>query len=86
MDEKKFEILIKNMEIIIKLLGANMIKDKDYRDQVMLLHNVGLDIQSIAALTGKTKNNVNVTLHLIKKGKKTEKRMVKLHFFSSYQK
>lgn len=74
MNNSQFEILIRDMEIIIKLLGADMIKGKEYRDQVMLLHNAGIDIQSIADLTGKTKNNVTVTLHLIKKGKKNEKK------------
>lgn len=74
MNDRQFEIMIKDMEIIIKLLGVSMIKGKEYRDQVILLNNAGLDIQSIADLTGKTKNNVAVTLHLIKRGKKKEKK------------
>lgn len=68
-------MMIKNkLEIITKLLGAQLIAGKDYREQVQLLTAVGVSIKEIAELTGKTENNVTVTLHLIKKAIARRKR------------
>ena len=47
---------------VIKLLAIQSIGDKDYRDQVTLLDSMGLQAKDIAELTGKTTNNVKVTL------------------------
>ncbi len=71
MDEKQFASIDKKLSTLIKLLGAQLIQDKDYRDQVEFLYKAGLPYKEIAALTGKTENNVKVTLHLIKKTKKS---------------
>jgi len=66
--------LIKNMndklDTIIKLLAVQIISGKEYREQVTLLDSIGLQPKVIAELTGKTANNVKVTLHLIRKSKK----------------
>jgi DNA-directed RNA polymerase specialized sigma24 family protein len=70
MDEKQFAVIDAKLNTIIRLFSAQLIKDKDYRDQVEFLYNAGLPYKDIAALTGKTENNVKVTLHLIKKAKK----------------
>jgi len=70
MNESQFEEIIKKLNLLIKLLATDIIQDKDYREQVMLLHNIGLQPKEIAEITGKSTNNVNVTLHLIKKSKK----------------
>lgn len=70
MDDKQFLILTKNLEVITKLLGVQIIKDMEFREQVRLLSSVGMRFKEIAELTGKTENNVKVTLHLIKKAKK----------------
>lgn len=70
MDDKQFEIINGKLSIIIRLFSAQLIQDKDYREQVEFLNNAGLPYKDIAALTGKTENNVKVTLHLIKKAKK----------------
>lgn len=70
MDDKQFLILTKNLEVITKLLGTQIIKDMEFREQVLLLSSVGMRFKEIAELTGKTENNVKVTLHLIKKAKK----------------
>jgi len=69
-DEKQFEAINAKLSIIIKLLSTQMIRDADYRNQVNLLHTAGLSNKDIATLTGKTENNVKVTLHFIKKSKR----------------
>lgn len=74
MDEKQFFTIDEKLGIIIKLLAIQMIKDKDFREQVMLLSSIGMPYKEIAELTGKTENNVKVTLHLIKKAKKERSR------------
>lgn len=71
MDEKQFAIIDKKLSTLIKLLSAQLIQGKDYRDQVEFLYKAGLPYKDIAALIGKTENNVKVTLHLIKKTKKS---------------
>ncbi len=73
MEEKYLADIDNKLNIIIKLLSANLIKDKDYREQVKFLYDAGLPHKDIAMLTGKTENNVTVTLHLIKKAKKKNK-------------
>ena len=73
MDLKQFERLKDDLNIIKKLIAIKIIEDKEYRDQVTLLHMAGLRIKEIAEITGKTENNVTVTLHLIKKSKKKTK-------------
>ncbi len=70
MDEKQYSSLSKKLETIIKLLGAQLIIGKENREQVQFLYNAGLSYKDIAGLTGKTENNVKVTLHLIKKSQK----------------
>lgn len=58
------------LDTVIKLLAIQSIGDKGYREQVKLLDSIGLQAKDIAELTGKTANNVKVTLHLIRKSKK----------------
>lgn len=70
MDDKQFSTINKNLGLIIKLLGAQMIEGKNDREQVQLLSKVGLSTKEISELTGKTENNIRVTLHLIKKTRK----------------
>ena len=74
MDEKQFTSINDKLHIIVKLLSTQLIRDKDYREQVKILYNAGLSYKDIAALTGKTENNITVTLHLIKKSKKESKK------------
>lgn len=70
MDDKQFATINRSLGLIIKLLGTRMIEDKKDREQVQLLSKVGLSTKEIAELTGKTENNIRVTLHLMKKPKK----------------
>ncbi len=52
------------------LLSVLLIEGKITRDKVKILYSAGLSYGEIAQLTGKTENNVKVTIHLIKKSKK----------------
>lgn len=70
MDDKHFASLSNKLDIIIRLISAQLIRDKDYREQVEFLYKSGLPYKDIAGLTGKSENNIKVTLHLIKKAKK----------------
>lgn len=72
MDKDQFNSVDKKLDLVVNLLAAQMIQGKDYRQQLEILDAVGMKTKVIALLTGKTENNVKVTLHLIKKkhGKK----------------
>ncbi len=70
MDDNQFKEINKKLDILVKLMGASVIGGMEYREQLEILHKVGLGPQEISELTGKTRNNVEVTLHLIKKSKK----------------
>jgi|GEM_PF-1839484 len=70
MTDIQYAEILDRLDVIAKLLAARLIENKEYRDQVYLLSSIGLRPKFIAALTGKTVNNVNVTLHLMKKKKR----------------
>lgn len=70
MTDIQYNEILNKLDIISKLLATQLIQNKEYRDQVYLLNSIGFQPKFIAALTGKTANNVNVTLHLIKKQKR----------------
>jgi DNA-directed RNA polymerase specialized sigma24 family protein len=74
LNDKQFSEINKKLSLIIKLLATEAIKDKDYRKQVELLSVANLPMKDIADLTGKSVNNVKVTLHHIRKLKKAQKR------------
>lgn len=64
MDEKK---LFEKLDVIIKLLAANVIEGKNLKEQVKLLSEVGLQPAEIAEITGKTANLIRVTKTGLKK-------------------
>lgn len=70
-DENK--IMNEKMDILIKLTAANVIQNKDFKEQVRLLSSVGLQPKEIADILGKTPNNVRVTLSFIRKEKNKKK-------------
>lgn len=67
------EKLLERVDILIKLTAANVIQDKEFREQVKLLNSVGLRPKEIAGILRKTPNNINVTLSLLKKQKARSK-------------
>jgi DNA-directed RNA polymerase specialized sigma24 family protein len=68
MNEIDLKILEK-LDLLVKLTALNIIKDKDFKEQVKLLSSIGLQPKEIADLLGKTPNNVRVTLSQIRKEK-----------------
>jgi len=74
MSDEHYNEINKKLDIITKLLATQLIQEKDYREQAQLLNNIGMQPKDIASLTGKTVNNVTVTLHLIKKNSKKKKK------------
>lgn len=68
-DDRDIQRFENKIDLVIKLLAYGLIKDKEYRDQVSILSNIGLQPKEIAVILGKTANNVNVTLSLIRKAK-----------------
>ena len=64
MDEKK---LFEEMNVIKRLLAAVAIKDKNFREQVKLLSDAGLQPSEISDITGKSANLVSVTKSELKK-------------------
>ena len=74
MTDSQYNEISKKLDVISNLLAAQLVQGKEYREQVYLLHNLGLQFKDIAVLTGKTANNVKVTLHLIKKKKPKKKK------------
>ena len=70
MKDREFSMIEEKLNLVIKLLAMQIIGDKEYREQVYLLSSIGIKIKDIAELTGKTQNNVKVTLHNIRKQKK----------------
>lgn len=66
-------IMIDKVDILIKLTAANVIQNKDFKEQVRLLSSVGLQPKEIADILGKTPNNVRVTLAMIRKEKNKKK-------------
>ena len=63
-DEKK---LFERLDRMTKLIGIMVTQEKNFRDKVKLLSEIGLSPSEIAEITGKTVNFVNVTKHGLKK-------------------
>ena len=66
-NHEQFTKLIEQNEMIIKLLAANTIQGKSFREQVKLLSDVGLQPIEISKITGKDVNSIRVTKTRIKK-------------------
>ncbi len=64
MDEKK---LFEKLDKISKILAIGAMKDKEFREQIKILSEIGFSASEIAEITGKNVNTVNVTKTLMKK-------------------
>lgn len=71
MDNKQFDMLMKKMDSLEKLLAFNIIKDKTVTEQVDILTKAGLRAKDIAEILNKTENQVYVTQSMLRKKRST---------------
>ena len=68
MDEKQFKEITDKMDLIVRLLALNIVKDlKVQRDKIITLSSFGFGPSEIAKLLGTTPNTVSVALSEMKK-------------------
>lgn len=68
MDERQFKEVINKMDLIVRLLALNIVKDlKVQKDKIMTLSSFGFGPSEIARLLGTTPNTVNVALSEVRK-------------------
>lgn len=71
MDEKQFKELMTKMDLLIRLLALNLVKDiKVQKKQITSLHSFGFGPSEIADILDTTPNVVNVTLSQARKKKR----------------
>ena len=73
MNDYQFNELSQKIDLLVRISALKIVKDLDYREQVVILDKIGFQPKEIASILGKSPNNVNVTLHLIKKKNKSNK-------------
>jgi DNA-binding CsgD family transcriptional regulator len=74
MDEKQFEEITNKIDLIVRLLALNIVKDqKIQKDKIIALSSFGFAPFEIAKLLGTTRNTVNVALSEMRKKTKKEK-------------
>jgi len=73
MTEKIFESIDNRLKIISKLLALDVIKGRQFQEQVKILYELGMQPYEIADCLGKTANHVRVAIHALKKKKGVEK-------------
>ena len=68
MDDKQFTILSEKIEMIIRLLVQNLVKDmKTQKEKILMLNSLRFQPSEIARLLGTTSNTVSVTIYQSKK-------------------
>lgn len=61
------------LRMVTKLLALEVVKGRQFQEQVKLLHDMGMQPSEIADCLGKKANNVRVMLHHVKtKGEKSK--------------
>lgn len=71
MNNKQHEELMQKLDILIKVNTAILAEGKEFKEQVQLLNDLGLGPKEISGVTGKTANNISVTLNRLKKDQKS---------------
>jgi len=66
--------VLNELKSIKKLLALQAVKDKDFREQVLLLNSIGFQPKEIGEIIGKTANAVSIALHRANKGRKNVKK------------
>lgn len=72
MSEEVLKSIDKRLTTITKLLALDVVKGRQFQDQVKLLHDIGMQPAEIAECTGKTPNNIRVVVHGLKKKSKAK--------------
>ena len=70
MNEDILKSIDHRLTTITKLLALDVVKGRQFQDQVKLLHDVGMQPSEIAEYVGKTPNNIRVVIHGLKKKSK----------------
>jgi len=77
MDKKQFKEITGKMDLIVRLLALNFVKDlKVQKDKIIALSSFGFGPSEIAKLLGTTPNTVSVALSGIKKKAKKEEQAI----------
>lgn len=58
MNEAQFNQLINKIDILTKLVAINSLSEKPLKDQVLLLHSLGLPISEIAQILNKKMTDI----------------------------
>jgi DNA-directed RNA polymerase specialized sigma24 family protein len=75
-DEKQFKEITSKMDLIVRLLALNIVKDlKVQKDKIITLSSFGFGPSEIARLLGTTPHTVSVTLSDVKKKAKKEEKL-----------
>lgn len=61
--------LEKKLDVLIKLFAMEAVRGREFREQVRILDQAGLQPKEIALLLNKTPNNISVTLNYLRKNK-----------------
>lgn len=70
MNERDAKEICDRLDIMIKLMVANIVSTKEYEDQVWILSSAGFQPKEIAEFLGKSPNAIRVKLFELRKGKK----------------
>lgn len=78
MDEKQFQEITNKMDLMVRLLALDIVKDlKVQKEKIVTLSSFGFGPSEIAKLLGTTPNTVSVALSDVKKRAKKEEQPTK---------
>jgi hypothetical protein len=69
MNDEQITTLMNRLEILARLLAANLLDGKNLTQQAMLLSSFGLETKDIAWILGKDSKLISQTLYQAKKSK-----------------
>ena len=70
MNKDLLKSIDQKLSVMIKLLAMNAVKEKNEKEQMVFLKQMGLNSTEIGAILGKSPTNVRVQLSVKKKGEK----------------
>lgn len=69
MNEKQFKELMEKLNLLVKLVVMNVIKDRENKEQIRLLSSFGFRPKKIAEFLGKTPHEIRMILYRMRKKK-----------------